>query len=107
MTWRFIAEKEGDYELRISAGGQVITKTVRVTDRVVRRSPVRVRGWLNELIYPAEPPIPRDALFESIAVTYPDTHVVVLGWPLHWMVIYVGLSVLFAIVLRKPFGVIL
>ncbi len=107
MTWRLIAEAEGDYELRISAGGAEITKTVRVTDRVVRRSPVRVRGSLNELIYPAEPPIPRDSPFESIAVTYPRADVLVFGWALHWTVVYFGLSVLFAIVLRKPFGVIL
>lgn len=81
------------------------TKTVRVTDSVVRRSPFKVRGFLNELIYPAEPSLPSDGAIEAITVTYPDANIDVFGFELHWMIVYFVLSILFAFILRGPFGV--
>ena len=56
-------------------------------DNVVRRSPFRVRSFVNELIYPAEPALPGDGPFESITVFYPeaDVKVGVFGLELHWI----------------------
>ena len=108
MAWRLTAEATGDYELEIRAGSETVTKTVRVTDRVVRRSPTKVRGFLNELIYPAESSLPGDGAIESIAVTYPDANVDVFGLiELHWMIVFFVLSIVFAFILRGPFGVTL
>ena len=105
MAWRFTTESPGDYELTIRNGAAAATKTVRVTDRIVRRSPVRVRGFLDGLLYPAEPPLPRDGPFESIAVTYPEASIDVFGFEIHWMIVFFVLSIVFAFALRGPFGV--
>lgn len=107
MAWRLTAEASGDYELEIQNGTASATKTVRVRDNVVRRSPNRVRGFLNELLYPAEPALPRDGPIESITVTYPEAEVSVgvFGLEMHWMIIYFVLSMVFAFALRGPFGV--
>lgn len=106
MAWRLTAHAPGDYELEIRNGAAgAVTKTVRVTDSVVRRSPFKVRGFLNELIYPAEASLPSDGTIEAITVTYPEANVDVFGFELHWMIVYFGLSMLFAFILRGPFGV--
>ena len=107
MAWRLTAEASGDYELEIRNGTASATKTVRVMDNVVRRSPFRVRGFFNELLYPAEPALPRDGPIESITVTYPEADVSlgVFGLEIHWMIIYFVLSMVFAFALRGPFGV--
>ena len=107
MAWRLTAEAPGDYEIDIRNGTASATKTVRVMDNVVRRSPNRVRGFINELIYPAEPALPRDGPIESITVTYPEAEVSVgvFGLEMHWMIIYFVLSMVFAFALRGPFGV--
>ena len=107
MAWRLTAEAPGDYEIEIRNGTASATKTVRVMDNVVRRSPNRVRGFINELIYPAEPALPRDGPIESITVTYPEAEVSVgvFGLEMHWMIIYFVLSMVFAFALRGPFGV--
>jgi uncharacterized membrane protein (DUF106 family) len=107
MAWRIEPQDAGDYELRIVNGAESVTKSVRVMDGpdlVLRRSPLRVRGFLEELLYPAEPPLPRGA-FESIAVTYPDASVDVFGLELHWMIVYFVLSIAFAFLLRGTFKV--
>jgi len=107
MAWRIEPRSKGEYELRIVNGSESVTKSVRVTDgpdSIVRRSPVRVRGFLDELLYPAEPPLPRGA-FESIAVGYPEANVDVFGIELHWMIVYFVLSIAFAFLLRRTFKV--
>ena len=106
-AWRLTAEAPGDYEIDIRNETASATKTVRVMDNVVRRSPNRVRGFINELIYPAEPALPRDGPIESITVTYPEAEVSVgvFGLEMHWMIIYFVLSMVFAFALRGPFGV--
>ncbi len=61
MAWRIEPVSAGDYELKIVNGSETVTKTVRVmaeSDPIVRRSPLRVRGFVDELLYPAEPPLP-------------------------------------------------
>ena len=107
MAWRLTADAPGDYELEIRNGTETATatKTVRVTDSVVRRSPFKVRGFLNELIYPAEASLPSDGTIEAITVTYPEANVDIFGFELHWMIVYFVLSILFAFILRGPFGV--
>ena len=109
MAWRLTADAPGNYELEIRNGTEdttaTATKTVRVTDSVVRRSPFKVRGFLNELIYPAETSLPSDGAIESITVTYPEVNVDVFGFELHWMIVYFVLSIVFAFILRGPFGV--
>jgi len=106
MAWRLTAAAPGDYELEIRNGAEAAaTKTVRVADNVVRRSPFKVRGVLNELIYPAEPSLPQGGAIEAITVTYPEADVDVFGFELHWMIVYFVLSMVFAFILRGPFGV--
>jgi uncharacterized membrane protein (DUF106 family) len=107
MAWRIEPRTAGAYELRIVNGSESVTKSVRVMDRsdsVLQRSPLRVRGFVNELLYPAEDPLPRGA-FESIAVTYPEADVHVFGIELHWMIVYFVLSIAFAFLLRRTFKV--
>jgi hypothetical protein len=80
---------------------------VSVTDRVVRRSPFKIRGFLNQLLYPAEPALPSAGAIDAITVTYPETNINVFGFEIHWMIVFFVLSIVFAFALRGPFGVTL
>ncbi len=54
-VWRVVAERAGEYELTVTAGGTGFTKTVRVSNAVIRRSPYRGDGrLLDQLRYPAQ-----------------------------------------------------
>jgi uncharacterized membrane protein (DUF106 family) len=107
VAWRLVAEKEGDYDLGIRIGDAPrVDKTVRVTPRTVRLSPVRVdRGFWSQLIYPAEPPLPRDAPIRAIHLGYRDREISTLGFPLQWMIPFFALSIVFAFALRGVFKV--
>ena len=108
VVWRVQPEAPGEFVLNATAGGATFTKTLEATDRVVRRSPERrPPTLLNQLLYPSEGPLPRDAAVTSISVRYPYRAIRLFGWDAPWLVVYVGLSIIFAFGLRKPLHVTL
>ncbi len=108
VIWRISPQAAGSYDVQIRVGGGTYSKSIRVSGDVVRRSPVRLEsGFLNQLLYPAEAPLPGDGALTSISVAYPETDVSVLGFDLHWMIVYFALSMVFAFALRKRFNVTL
>ncbi|HSC27024.1 MAG TPA: hypothetical protein VLD67_07110 [Vicinamibacterales bacterium] len=108
VIWRIAPAAPGAHDLQLRIGGEIYSKTLHVSDEVVRRSPVRLeRGFVNQLLYPAEPPLPDSAPVISIGVAYPERGVGVFGWDVHWMIVYFLLSMVFAFALRKRFDVVL
>ena len=106
VVWRLQPTQAGDYDVRITVGSASYTKRVRVAGGVVRRSPVRLEaGFVNQLLYPSEPPLPDDAPVSAITMAYREQDLAVFGWSLNWMIWYFALSLIFAFALRKPFGV--
>ena len=76
------------------------------TQGVVRRSPVRASSsFFEQLIYPAEPPLPRAAPLRSITVEYPELRVSMLGWEMHWLVAFLIFTLVFTLLLRTPLRV--
>ena len=108
VVWKIAPKAAGDFELQVTVGNQSVSKRVRVADAIVRRSPVRLeRGFLNQLLYPAEPALASDAPVSEIAVAYPERDVSIFGFELHWLIVYFGLTMVFAFALRKRFNVTL
>jgi uncharacterized membrane protein (DUF106 family) len=108
VIWRISAQAAGNYDVQLRLGDRTYSKSIRVSDDVVRRSPLRLEpGFVNQLLYPAESPLPADGAVTSISVAYPEADVSVLGWDLHWMIVYFALSMVFAFALRKRFNVTL
>lgn len=107
LVWRMAAREQGSYELGFQLDGTSYTKSVVVADHVVRRSPVRVKGFWDQLIYPAEAPLPAGSPIDQISVDYPgaDLGIVNEGSEWLWMIVFFLLSVVFAFALRKPLGV--
>lgn len=108
LSWRISAVEHGDYELTLSMNGETVTKSVNATSQVVRRSPSRLAsGFFNQLLYPAEDPLPESSPIRSITVAYPAGNAGFEGWEneLTWMGLFFILSIIVAFALRKPLGV--
>lgn len=106
LVWRLAADRHGDYAVTVRVGEAAEAKTVRAVEGVVRRSPIRVgTGFVDQLLYPAEPPLPSRSPIRSISLSYPERDVDVFGWGVHWMIVFFALTMVFALVLRGPFKV--
>lgn len=104
-NWRIVADTPGEYELVVRVGEQRFTKSLRISGTTVRRSPVRTAGFVGQLVYPAEPPLPRGSGIESIRVAYADSDVSLLGLDMHWIIAFFVLTMIFALALARPLGV--
>ena len=114
VVWRLRAEEPGDHELTVRTGGEAFTKSLFVADpeggaRWVRRSPTRRRAAiLDQLLYPAEPSLPRGGPVERIDVQYAAASISFFGlFDVHWLIAFLVLSIALAFALRNRFGVTL
>ena len=108
MVWRLAGREAGSYELKfVDDSGFETTKSLVVSDRVVRRSPIKVSAgdWLGQIAYPAETPVPKNGPIESIELAYPEADVDFFGWRTHWLIAFLVLTIVFAFALRGPLGV--
>jgi hypothetical protein len=106
IAWRIRPRATGSYGLRVHWGGTVLDKTLLVSDAVARRSPVRPdSGLLNQLRYPSEAPLPSGRGVAAITIDYPERDVSIAGWNVGWVAVYLGLTLIFAFALKRPFKV--
>jgi hypothetical protein len=108
VLWRIVPTTPGEYVLTVRAGHDANSKTLLVSDRIARRSPIRVSSSLvDQFLYPAEPPLSGADGIASVAISYPEATIDVLGWHVHWLIVYVVLSMTCAFALARRFGVTL
>jgi uncharacterized membrane protein (DUF106 family) len=105
VLWRVVPATPGDYLLTIRAGGATESKTLHASGGPARRSPLRSSNVLDQLLYPSEPPLAPPSPIARIAVTYPDAGIAVFGWNVHWLVVYLVLTMAAAFVIARWFGV--
>jgi hypothetical protein len=106
VVWQITPRAEGEYTLRIRVGPEDVAKSLAVSNAVTRRSAVRARpGWLDQLRYPSEPPLPEAGPVVAVTIHYPDREFRILGWSVPWLVFYGALSIVLAFALRRPFRV--
>jgi len=106
VTWRLCVVAPGSHTMTLSLAGTTYAKSLDASERVVRRSPFRRRAaFLDQLLYPAEPPLPAGAPLRAIVVTCPPAEVTILGLSFHWLVWFFVLTMAFAFALRRPLGV--
>jgi uncharacterized membrane protein (DUF106 family) len=106
VVWRIVGTAPGDYEVRVRTADAEYAKTLHVSSGLSRHSPMRLAPrLLDEVTYPSEAPLPDGAPISMIRVDYPQPGIQVFGRRIHWMVIYIALSVVFAVLLRRPLRV--
>ncbi len=114
VAWRLRADEPGEHELVVRADGGTFTKSLFVAPpesgaRWLRRSPTRRRAAiLDQLLYPAEPSLPRGGPIERMDVRYGTASISFFGLlDMHWLIAFLILSIAFAFALRNRFGVTL
>jgi hypothetical protein len=106
LVWRLSAAESGSYELGVTVAGESTTKSLVVSDSVVRRSPVRVdTTFWKQLLYPAEAPLPGDSGIAEIRLDYPGATVPFLFIDWNWLILYIVLMIVIGFALAKPMKV--
>ncbi len=105
VSWRVRADRAGTLTLRIESGGHEFHKELIAGASWAPVSPTRTRRWIDQLLYPGEPPLPKSAPVGSIGVVYPPQRIRVFGWEAYWLVLFLVASLATVLLLKRFFGV--
>jgi len=106
VVWRLAASREGDYEIKIAAGADSITKNVRVSSELARVSAVRLRGHFWERLFTSgEPALPANSAVESIWINYPERNIEIAGYEINWIVLFFVLSMIAGYLFKELLGI--
>jgi uncharacterized membrane protein (DUF106 family) len=106
IVWRLVGSKEGKYEVKIAAAGQVAAKVVSVGSDLPRISTVRLRGHFWERMFSsAEPALPENSPVESISINYPDRNIEVAGYGMNWIWMFFILSMVAGFIFKEILGI--
>jgi hypothetical protein len=108
VLWRIVPLSAGDFTVTVRTGDHAATKTVHVDGTIARRSPLRVaHGLLDVLLYPSEPLLDASGPVQAISLRYPEPGLNVLGFHVHWLIVFMVISMAGAFALAKRLGVTL
>jgi uncharacterized membrane protein (DUF106 family) len=116
VVWRLVASQEGEYEVKIAAGGQstdqsvtsTVTKTVRVSSQLARVSPERLRGHFWERMFSSgEAALPANSPIESIVVDYTERNIPLgfAGYEMNWIWLFFILSMIAGFIFKELLGI--
>ncbi|MFI5394385.1 MAG: hypothetical protein ACHQ9S_02530 [Candidatus Binatia bacterium] len=106
IDWRVRAVAPGRQAITLVNGTQRVAKEVWVAVAPQGAGPVRAVAGITALFTaPTEAPIDAAAGVQSIAVAYPPLALSVCGWHVHWIVVFLAVSTIVALLFRKRAGV--
>ncbi|RJQ53767.1 MAG: hypothetical protein C4526_06025 [Nitrospiraceae bacterium] len=93
--WRIRADKAGNHKVAVRVRGKTVEKTITVSGNPGRVSVKRTSaGFWERLFNPGEKPIPEDSGIKEISVEYPLGSIYVLGWSMHWLMVFFLLTLI-------------
>ena len=106
VVWRLAASHEGDYEIKVLAGTDSVTKSLRVSSQLARVSAVRLRGHFWERLFTSgESALPSNSVVESIAINYPERNIEIAGYEINWIVLFFVLSMIAGYLFKELLGI--
>jgi len=106
IAWRVSGVEPGAHTLTVQVGDVSETKTFVVGDneKLNYLVPKRHDGnFWDGLLYPGEPKL--TGAITEIEVKYPGIEMNVLGWHVHWIIVYFILSIVFGLSMKGLFKV--
>ncbi|MFZ3340668.1 MAG: hypothetical protein WA213_07285 [Terriglobales bacterium] len=108
VVWRLTANREGAYDVKISADGESAEKTVRVSSELAQVSPERLRDHFWERMFSSgESALPANSAVESISVDYPERNIPlgIAGYEMNWIWLFFILSMIAGFIFKELLGI--
>ncbi len=106
VVWRLVGSKDGQYRVKVNAGGSSVDKQVCIGSGLPRISTIRFRGhFWDRLFSSAEPPLPENSVIDSIAINYPDRSIEMFGYGMNWIWLFFILSMIAGFIFKELLGI--
>ncbi len=105
VWWRIRGDHPAHSRLKLEGAGVALVKEVRVGTGWGEISTLRTQSALDLLLYPGEVPIEAGSSVFDLEIEYPEQSFPLLGWDLHWLLVFFVLSVIFSFAFKGFMGV--
>lgn len=107
INWRFAATQEGIQRFDVTIDGTTVSKRVSVAQKPLSKiSPLKPgKKILDQVLYPTEAPVDSRLPIQKIEIQYPSKNMNLLGWGIHWIIVYFVLSIVFGFAFKGVFKV--
>jgi len=105
VAWRIKPLRPGRHTITLRIESRGVTKLLVVGEDWTGVPFLRSNSSLDALLYPGEEMIPDGEPFTAVEIGYDPLPILLAGWDFHWLVLFFLLSLLFALLLKKPMGV--
>ncbi len=105
VAWRIRAEQPGQYALNVDVGGREVEKKVWVGEDWGAVTGLRAHSLITALLYPGEPLLAPSDEIALIEVQYSPLPLALFGWPVHWLAVFLVLSLLTGFAFKRTLGV--
>ena len=94
------------WEIKFRNGVEVLSKSLRVAGSFEKLSAYRIaRNSPAVLLYPTETALPANSVIKEIHVNYPRRELSLWGWKIHWLVVFLVVSIISGYSLKGVFKV--
>ena len=105
VSWRILPYAPGSQKLLFRFNGQEVSKSIVAGNRLSYVTGRRVRSGWDTILSPGESPM-GEAFADWIEVRYPVANLQVFGFRVNWLVWFLAVSMLAALLLKRRFGVV-
>lgn len=106
VNFRIGAVREGEHTLSILVGDERVDEPIAVSEGVQRVYTARMQPGLEAMLFaPGQDPLPKGSGLEEISVGFPPQTVSLLGWNVHWLVVFFVASIAAGYSLKGVFKV--
>jgi hypothetical protein len=106
VVWRVAAQRDGRYDIYLTAAGERVSKQVIVAPGLARVSPVRLRGNFWERMFTSgEPALAENSPVQSIAISYPPRVINFASMEWNWIVLFFVVSLIAGFIFKSVLGI--
>jgi hypothetical protein len=106
VVWRVNADSQGVYPVNVVANGATVSKAVVVSGGLARLSATSMRGHFWERwLEPGAAALPDNSPVYSIAVGYPPREINVWLFQANWIIVFIVISIVAALLFKKALHV--
>ncbi len=106
ISWKILIKEYGIGTLNFNVDSKIYEKDIIASNKKIKVTPFSISGgFFMQLKNIGSTFLPDDGVIKSISVVYPKSSLNISGWNIHWLVIFLILSLFSGTVIMKIFGI--
>lgn len=105
VVWRIRATASGQHTVTVVCDTSEVAKSLAVGEKWMMVPSLATRSVLDGILFPGEPLIGSGGCIESIEIGYRPAELELLGWNVHWLLLFLVLSIASAFLFKRPLGI--